>query len=66
MIWFGGNIHQHSFIAWLAIRDHLMNRDRIHRWDALALGVALCVMESRDHLFFECSFGYKVWVALLH
>ncbi|KAL0556476.1 hypothetical protein IC582_004990 [Cucumis melo] len=68
LLWGGGNIPKHSFCAWLAIKDRLGTRDRLHRWDSsVLLSCILCQggMESRDHLFFSCSFGGDVWSRVL-
>ncbi|KAL0561777.1 hypothetical protein IC582_002218 [Cucumis melo] len=43
LLWGGGNIPKHSFCAWLAIKDRLDTRDRLHRWDSsIPLSCILC------------------------
>ena len=63
-IWFPGRIPKHSFIGWLNTRHRLLTRDRLSRWGlATPSSCLLCnlVDESRQHLFFECSYAAEVW-----
>ena len=32
VVWFKESIPKHAFLTWIAIRDRLPTRDRIHRW----------------------------------
>ncbi|WZZ61112.1 hypothetical protein YC2023_061219 [Brassica napus] len=49
-------------MAWLAFRDRLSTGDRMRSW-----GIEQCCMfcgeknETRDHLFFACSYSFTVW-----
>ena len=67
-IWFSQTTPKFSFIAWLAMLDRMPTMDRVSRWNQ---GVdTICVLcknahESRDHLFFECSFTSQVWEHLV-
>lgn len=50
------------FITWLAVCDRLSTGVRMRLWG----GDQPCVLcgerdESRDHLFFACSFSFTVW-----
>lgn len=63
-VWFKGNIPKHAFISWVAAWNRLYTRDRLRRWGLTV--PATCVLcntqpESRDHLFFECSFSSSIW-----
>ena len=55
---------QSSFFTWLAAHNRLATGDRILWWNPQADPVCwLCKseVESRDHLFFECSYSKEVW-----
>ncbi|KAE8724788.1 hypothetical protein F3Y22_tig00009942pilonHSYRG00285 [Hibiscus syriacus] len=58
LIWFPHHIPKHSLIAWMAILDRLPTRDRLIRIGINTNGIfVLCneMIESRNHLFFDCS-----------
>lgn len=63
-IWNSGGVPRHSFHAWLVTLNRLPTRDRL-----LSSGLtvpATCLLcnqgvESRDHLFFACSFSSELW-----
>lgn len=63
-IWFTQAMPKYEFMAWLSVRDRLSTLDRIDKWNQ---GIdATCVLckaghESRNHLFFECSYTGQVW-----
>lgn len=64
VVWFSGRIPKHAFITWVAARDRMVTRDRLLRWGLVV--PATCVLcsghnESRQHLFFDCSFSTRVW-----
>ncbi|XP_056860006.1 uncharacterized protein LOC130494489 [Raphanus sativus] len=66
-IWFSQATPKFAFIAWLAMRDRLSTMDRISCWNQGV--VTTCVLckttsETRNHLFFECSFSSQVWELL--
>ncbi|CAN6858437.1 unnamed protein product, partial [Brassica oleracea] len=63
-VWFSGGIPRHNFHTWLSVLDRIPTRDRLISWginvDANCL---LCnsMPESRNHLFFSCSFSFQLW-----
>ena len=67
-VWFSQATPKFAFMTWLEIHDRLSTMDRISRWSR---GVdPTCVLcknaaESRDHLFFECTFSSAVWEHLV-
>jgi hypothetical protein len=49
---------------WLAMRDCLTTADRLVKWGYK--GELICVfcrngIESKEHLFFKCSFCARIW-----
>ncbi|XP_039070407.1 uncharacterized protein LOC120217317 [Hibiscus syriacus] len=69
LIWFPGHIPKFSLISWMVILDRLPTKDRLARFGLLVDNVCgLCGagMESRDHLFADCSFARGVWGAVLN
>lgn len=67
-VWFSQATPKYAFISWLAMLDRLATMDRIVRWSS---GVddtcVLCksALESRSHLFFECSYSSQLWEHLV-
>ncbi|KAJ0533331.1 putative reverse transcriptase zinc-binding domain-containing protein [Helianthus annuus] len=69
MVWFKHCIPRHSFHLWLVIRNKLKTQDRLSVWEAGSatnLNLMCCPLcyhdrDSRDHLFFECSYALQVW-----
>ncbi|XP_022019376.1 uncharacterized protein LOC110919413 [Helianthus annuus] len=67
-IWFSQCIPRHSFHMWLVINNKLKTQDRMATWEAgsvtnlILMCCPLCYhdRDSRDHLFFQCSFASKV------
>lgn len=63
-VWFAMATPKFAFMSWLAMLDRLSTMDRVAIWNQ---GVdSICVlckmaMESRNHLFFECSYSSQVW-----
>lgn len=58
---------KYAFIHWLAIQNRLATGDRMMTWNVGANSLCvLCqnVIESRDHLFFECPYSAEVWSKL--
>ncbi|XP_039007586.1 uncharacterized protein LOC120135385 [Hibiscus syriacus] len=56
-------------IAWMAILDRLPTKNSLQRMGIISDG--LCVLcnddlETRDHLFIECSLADSLWKAILH
>ena len=51
-------------MMWLAVRNRMSTLDIVALWcQGLDTTCVLCksAAESRDHLFFECSFSTQVW-----
>jgi hypothetical protein len=63
-VWFPYAISKRAFILWLAMQDRLLqDRDQLIKWGYK--GEVKCLfyhnkMESMEHLFFECSFSYRI------
>lgn len=63
-VWYTQCVPKHAFILWLAIKNRLMTQDRILKWNLLLVEkCTFCKLEcdSRDHLFFECTFTTAIW-----
>ncbi|KAL9677949.1 hypothetical protein QQ045_015787 [Rhodiola kirilowii] len=65
LVWNDFNAPRDSFNAWLVAQDRLMTKDRMCKWGFV--GGNACVFckateESRNHLFFDCSFTKAVWL----
>ena len=66
-IWFSKATPKYAFVSWLAARNRLSTMDRIVQWDPGAdTTCVLCKrdLESRNHLFFKCSFSSQLWEQL--
>lgn len=64
MVWFAGRVPKHAFITWIAARDRMVTRDKLIRWGLrVPANCVLCPSheESRNHLFFYCTFSNQVW-----
>ncbi|CAG7867093.1 unnamed protein product, partial [Brassica rapa] len=66
-VWNKGGIPRHSFLTWLFVLNRCPTRDRIIGWGLQSS--PLCLLcnsapESRDHLFFECSYTWGIWGVL--
>ncbi|MFS7997147.1 putative reverse transcriptase zinc-binding domain-containing protein [Helianthus anomalus] len=69
MVWYGQCIPRHAFLLWLVLKNKLKTQDRLAVWEAGSetnLRLMCCPLcnygrDSRDHLFFQCSFSAKVW-----
>ncbi|XP_035838846.1 uncharacterized protein LOC118486474 [Helianthus annuus] len=68
-VWFSQCIPRHSFHVWLVINNKLKTQDRMSIWEAgsatnlILMCCPLCSYDrdSRDHLFFQCSYASEVW-----
>ena len=63
-VWFAMATPKYAFMFWLAMLDILSTMDRVALWNQSAdTTCVLCkmAMESRNHLFFECSYSSQVW-----
>lgn len=66
--WFLQATPKFAFLTWLAMRDRLATMDRVSSWSQEA--DTTCILfksapESRNHLFFECSFALELWEHLM-
>jgi hypothetical protein len=66
MVWFSLAIPKHAFIMWLAIKDRLLivTGERLLKMGYKGeVQCSFChsYVETRDHLFFECSFSSRIW-----
>ncbi|XP_013665256.1 uncharacterized protein LOC106369680 [Brassica napus] len=61
VVWFAQGIPRYSLITWLAIKNRLSTGDRMRSW-GMQQHCTLCgeIDETRDHLFFACTFSYTV------
>lgn len=63
-VWFKYATPKYSFLLWLANQNHLRTRDRMTCWgQGQRIDCVLCnnTEETRDHLFFECSYSSEIW-----
>lgn len=66
-VWFKFGIPKHAFHAWVSVRGRLPTRDRLLRWGmSVPPSCLLCGLadESRDHIYFSCSYSRSVWDSL--
>ena len=68
LVWHKDYIPRCSMILWLVFHDRLRTKDRLLKWGVV--DNSTCVLcgfneETRDHLFFCCSFSAMVWNAVL-
>lgn len=64
MVWCKGGIPKHKFLTWLFVLNRCPTKDRILSWGLSTNPTCLfCQMaiESRDHLFFQCPFTWRLW-----
>ena len=67
LVWSTLNVPKHAFISWLAVLNRLPTKDRLRAWGIVTDGsCAFCnEQETRDHLFFGCSFTKELWKKVL-
>ncbi|KAL9683288.1 hypothetical protein QQ045_015108 [Rhodiola kirilowii] len=68
MVWNDFNAPRDSMNAWLVVQNRLLTKDRMSHWGFQ--GDKSCVLcesaeESRDHLFFACTFTKEVWKRMM-
>ncbi|CAL9238076.1 unnamed protein product, partial [Arabidopsis halleri] len=66
-VWFKERIPKLAFMFWLTVQDRLTTRDRLRRWNLpIPAACLLCQTdeESRDHLFFQCTYSNTLWLEL--
>jgi hypothetical protein len=64
LVWFPYVVAKHAFIVWFAVQDRLTTGAGMVKWGYK--GEVICLfchnqIESRERLFFECSFSYRIW-----
>lgn len=67
-VWFQHCTPKYAFIHWVAIQNRLSTGDKMLAWNASTNpSCILCQapMETREHLFFECSYSSEVWSLLM-
>lgn len=67
-VWFKFATPKYSFLLWTAIKERLTTRDRMLSWNRnIDPSCVFCQepMETRGHIFFECSFSAQIWEALM-
>ncbi|KAL1219704.1 hypothetical protein V5N11_032351 [Cardamine amara subsp. amara] len=67
IVWNKGGIPKHNFLTWLFVLNRCPTRDRFLGWGLpTASDCLLCntMPESRDHLFFDCSHSWSVWLVV--
>ncbi|CAA7053052.1 unnamed protein product [Microthlaspi erraticum] len=67
-VWFTHQTPNFSFCAWLSMHNRLSTGDRMQTWNVgVNPSCVLCQhpLETRCHLFFECSYSATVWKALM-
>ena len=68
-ILFQFNTPKYSFMAWIAIQNKLPTDDRISNRN-FATTTTCClfpaILETRNHMFFQCFFSEEIWRNLTH
>lgn len=67
-VWFKHATPKYSFILWIASHDRLSTGDRMRYWNAnVDTSCILCQdpMETKEHLFFECTYSTVIWKKLM-
>lgn len=64
LLWFKHCVPRFSLVAWTTVLNKLPTVDRLRAWGLNA--EETCVLcrrerESRDHIFFDCSFAQGIW-----
>lgn len=66
-VWFSNTTPKYAFTAWLTMLNRLTTGDRMLLWNInIDAGYVLCNqhLETREHLFFDCSYSQEVWKGL--
>lgn len=66
-VWNKGGIPRHSFLAWLFVLNQCSTRDMIIGWRLQSSPLCLLcnvAAECKKHLFFYCSFSWRLWGSL--
>lgn len=67
IVWIKGGVPKHKFLVWLFVLNRCPTRDRIISWGLATDPTCLLCNnspESRNHLFFECSFSWSIWLRI--
>lgn len=67
-VWFKHATPKYAFHVWTAMQDRLSTCDRMLKWNpAIDPVCVLCKqeVETRDHLFYSCSYSSQVWQKLM-
>ena len=67
-LWSTMAIPKHTFISWMAILNRLPTMDRLNSWGMNVRGTCChCQVEeeTRDHLFFGCTYARDIWQKIL-
>lgn len=67
-VWFKHHTPKYAFFHWIAIQNRLATGDRMLTWNrGINPACILCRarQETKDHLFFECSYSSEVWSLLM-
>lgn len=67
-VWFSNATPKFAFMTWLAMHNRLTTGDIMLTWNInLDASCTLCRqhLETKNHLFFECSYSQDVWTNLL-
>ncbi|CAA7058554.1 unnamed protein product [Microthlaspi erraticum] len=68
LLWHKAGLPRHQTITWLFLLNRSPTLDRMSAWGYDSDGTCLLCgieLETRDHLFFECSFSASVWRRLM-
>ncbi|XP_010424522.1 PREDICTED: uncharacterized protein LOC104709645 [Camelina sativa] len=68
LVWHKAAVPKHSLAVWLFLQNRNPTLDQMIQWGLDVEPISLlCSLhnESRDHLFFECSYSYEVWSSLV-
>lgn len=66
LVWHKARIPKHAFTVWRFVLNRNATLDRLHRWVCDVEQVYLLCgeeNETRNHLFFKCSFSKEIWMA---
>lgn len=67
-VWFPEETRKHATLVWIAAQNILSTGDRLIKWNPQAVSKCrLCndPMETRDILFFTCSYAVAMWSNLI-
>lgn len=63
-IWYPQATPKYVFMSWLSVRNRMSTLDRVSKWcHGIDDTCVFCKVgqESRNHLFFECSYTAQIW-----